>query len=397
VKASIRVLTFLLSFSSLLGCIRIGMPSNAPVPPTRPESLDQYYSKDRTYHGFKEHMVRPFKDYTIRRLVINSEAGEIVVDYYQLRRKTTKELVFVFPVLGGKPVIESYLSDYLTQNGYETAIVHRNNEFQDTAHFDSLEEIFRLNVVRDRITIDFFEQEFGKTRFGGIGMSRGAINLATTAGVDPRLERNVLILGATDLASIFKDSSERRIRKYVRKITQERDISKEKFQELFRKQVFTDPLSVARYLDPQNTLLVLAVFDESVPFQHGVRLRRQIGEPETIYLLAEHRSSVAFTQIVKVFPPSDELCIFPFDYVEGETLDFFNESFGRRRRWWHLFPLKLMQTPLNIMAELLHPFWGNRAQKIPSPPSVLSVRRLPGNARSIPSEEITRISGSKPL
>jgi len=40
------------------------------------------------------------------------------------------------------------------------------------------------NVVRDRMAIDFFEQRLGKKEFGTLGISRGAINVAVTAGVD---------------------------------------------------------------------------------------------------------------------------------------------------------------------------------------------------------------------
>jgi hypothetical protein len=366
----------LMVIGSLIGCVRLARGTYISPPPERPPFIDAYYSEGRTYSGFVEHRVQPTKDYTVRRILIESGVGQISLDYYQRRQNVTEELILVFPVLGGKPIIESYLADYLVRHGYEVAIIHRNDEFKDPKLFDSLEQIFRNNIVRDRIAMDFFEKQYGKKSFGGVGMSRGAINLATLAGVDKRLEHNVYILGATDLAGVFKDSDQRRIANYVQFVANARNTNKNGFKAIFRQKVITEPTSFTRYLDPKKSLVFLAMFDKTVPFRHGMKLRRQMGDPETILLLSEHFTSVAFTQIVKLLPVFNEICLFPFDYIEGETLEFLDKSYNRPTRWWHLLPIRIIQGPLNVLTSGLSEIFISRASRITSPPDILKSQRI---------------------
>jgi hypothetical protein len=347
------------------GCIRLVSEGNSPAVLNRPAYLESYYNKKDSYKSFTNHRVQPARHYTVRRILLKTDTSEFSLDYYQIRGATSKELILVFPVLGGKPIIENYLADYLARKGYETAIIHRNDEFKDPNYFDNLEEIFRNNIVKDRIALDFFEKEYGKKVFGGIGMSRGAINLATLAGIDKRLKYNVYILGATDLASVFKDTDQGRIESYVRKVTAIKGINNDKFKDLFHRKIITEPSSYARYLDPKNSLLFLALFDKTVPFKHGVRLRKQIGNPETIFLFAEHFTTVAYTRILNLMP---------FDYIEGETVRFFDKSFGRPKRWWHLLGVRIVQAPLNWVAQGLVSIWDKKIQKIEMPPEIVDAR-----------------------
>jgi hypothetical protein len=283
--------------------------------------------------------------------------------------------VLVFPVLGGKPIIESYLADYLARHGYDTAIIHRNDEFRDPKLFDMLETVFHKNIVRDRIVLDFFEKQYGKSNFAGVGMSRGAINLATLAGIDSRLKYNVFILGATDLASIFKESNERRIKAYVEKVTDSKGLDKQGFKDLFRRTVFTEPLSFARYIKSDQSLLILATFDKTVPVKYGLKFRRQLGNPDTIFLFAEHFTSVLYTQILKLIPLTGDVYLFPFDYVEGETLQFLDQAFGRPLHWWHLLPLRVVQAPFNIITQGVFHIFGNSPERLDVKPDIVKVVR----------------------
>ena len=194
-------------------------------------------------------------------------------------------------------------------------------------------------------------------------MSRGAINLATLAGIVKRLKYNVFILGATDLASVFKDTNQGRIEAYVQKVANSKGIDEKQFKEIFHRKIITEPSSYARYLNPKNSLLFLAVFDKTVPFKHGLRLRRQIGNPETILLFAEHFTTVAFTRI---------LSLMPFDYIEDKTLQFFNKSFGRPISWWHHLPFRIAQAPLNALGEIVVYLWDKRVEKIEKAPEIVN-------------------------
>lgn len=336
----------------MTGCVSLSMQSGYKGPPERPESLEAYYSINRAYSGFQSQQLSNLGNYQVTRYLLQSDFEDIVIDYFHQQRKS-ENLIFVFPVLGGKNLIENYFADYFTSAGFDTAIVHRSNEFKKPENLGRIEEVFRENVIRDRIAIDFFEKEIGKKKFGSFGISRGAINVAMTAGVDKRLEYNVLVLGGTDLVGMFKESNQPRIQKYIAKATEDRKITRDEFFDILQKSLKTDPKMLASYLDARKTLLFLSALDKTVPFKFGQKLRRQIGKPRTIIMLADHYTSLFYTQMVKLVPPEKNLCVFPFDFVEGEALDFYRESLDGQKTWWRGLPLKILQWPINTVAS----FW----------------------------------------
>jgi hypothetical protein len=332
------------------GCFRLSGSSSYPGPPERPKEMDRYYRPQRPYGSFREEIERAEADYTHKRITIDSYAGPIVVDFFQ-GTKPSDSLVLVFPVLGGKNFIEKHFARYLVESGVDAAIVNRSNEFKDPGKFEQLEEIFRANIVRDRLALDFFQAEYGKVKFGSFGISRGAINVALTAGVDPRLRYNVLAMGGTDLVDLFRDANQPRIENYIRTVSDTRGFSEEEFFTALRKQLKTDPKYTAQYIDGRDTLLVLGIFDRTVPFSYGMKLREQIGRPETIFLFADHYLSLAFTQTVSLLPPRKEKSgLFPFPYIEQEALSFYKRKF--EDAWnWKALPFELLTLPANLVAE----------------------------------------------
>lgn len=351
----------------LSGCVTLGVGRNYQGPPERPAAVERYYDRGRSYTGFREEFVKPFKVYTVRRYLIDTDFGRMRIDYFH-RKTPSKNLVFIFPALGGKNFIENYFADYLAREGFDAAIVHRQNDFKDPSKFDRLEEIMRKTLIRDRIAIDFFEREHKKTEFGTFGLSRGALNVAMTAGVDPRLKHNVLVLGGTDMVEVFKRSDQRKIQKYARTVAETKGITTDAFYQQLRKNLQTDPKYLAGFMNAKNTLLILSAFDTTVPFKYGMKLRKQIGYPRTIVLLADHYTSVLYTQMVKVFPPDRSLCVFPFDYIEGETADFFDRKFNKKAYWLRHLPLKILQAPANLVAGIWNRLFGKEKfeeQKLP--------------------------------
>jgi hypothetical protein len=312
--------------------------------------MNQYYSPSELYTGYREDIERATDDYTHKRITIDSYAGPIQVDYFQ-GSKPSDSLVLVFPVLGGKNFIEKHMARYFVESGLDAAIINRSNEFKDPTKFDGLEDVFRLNIIRDRLAISFFEAEYGKRQFGTFGISRGAINVALTAGVDPRLTHNVLVMGGTDLVDLFRDSNQARIEKYIKSVSSNKGYTDEEFFVALRKQLKTDPKNTAKYIDSRNTLMILGIFDKTVPFVYGLRLREQIGRPETVFLFADHYLGLLFTQTVSFIPPSkEETGIFPFPYIEQEAVSFYKRAFSDEFNW-KLLPFKIIQLPLNVVAE----------------------------------------------
>jgi len=349
IRQAVRVVLVLGCLVSA-GCFRLSGNSDYIGPPTRPAEMDQYYRPKRPYGSFREEIERATDDYTHKHITIDSYSGPIVIDFFQ-GKVPSDSLVLVFPVLGGKNFIEKHFARYLIESGVDAAIVNRSNEFKDPGKFEQLEEIFRANIVRDRLALDFFQAEYGKQKFGSFGISRGAINVALTAGVDPRLRYNVLAMGGTDLVNLFRDSNQPRIENYIRTVSDTRGYSEEQFFDALREQLRTDPKFTAQYLDGRDTLLVLGVLDRTVPFSYGMKLREQIGRPETIFLFADHYVSLAFTQTVSLFPPSKEKSgLFPFPYIEQEALSFYKRKFNDSWNWKAL-PFELLTLPVNLVAE----------------------------------------------
>ncbi len=336
----------------LNACYRIPLSGDYKSPPVRPDQIDEYYSRGNSYISFERTPIKQREEYLIHQITINTDVGSTIIDFYQANEKS-KDLIFVLPVLGGRPIISRYFADYFAKQGYDSAIVHRNNEFKDPANFDKLEELFRNGVIRDRIAIDFFENEYGKKNFGSFGISRGAINAAITAGAEPRLKYNVMAVGGSDLPEIFMNARERRIRNYVLNIQKQMGYSPEQLRKILDNTIKTDPKYLARYLDARNSLLFLATCDSTVPIQNGKKLRAEIGGPESIFLVAGHKSAVLYTQLAKLLYPFEELCVFPFDYIEREALYFFDQAFGRSEYMsFGLYPFRILQYPFSLFMRL---------------------------------------------
>jgi hypothetical protein len=349
VKPFVRII-FLLILLASAGCFRLSGDSWYDGPPARPAAMEAYYKPTAAYGDFRTEILQSTDLYTLKHISIESYAGPIVIDYFE-GRKPSDTLVLVFPVLGGKNFIEKHIAKYLVEAGFDAAIVNRSNEFKDPTMFDQLEEVFRLNIIRDRLALDFFEAEFGKKRFGTFGISRGAINVALTAGIDKRLQYNVLVLGGTDLVHLFRDSNQPRIEKYIQSVRENKGYSEQEFFDALRAKLRTDPKNTAQYLDGKNTLLILGVFDRTVPFTYGLKLRHQIGRPDTIFLLADHYVGLLYTQTVSIVPPSkDKGGLFPFPYIEEEAVQFYDRSFNQS--WnWSILPYRILQEPLNLVVE----------------------------------------------
>lgn len=340
------------------GCFTVPMTGDYDGPDKRPDSIEKYYSKEGGYGDYVVTTLREDRYFSVKRIVIKSSAGEIVLDYYQ-RHEPSDDLVFVFPVLGGsKNMIAGYFADYIARNGFDTAIVHRDKDFKKPEMVGQLEEILRKNVVRDRLAIDFFEDNYGKKNFGSFGISRGAINVAMSAGADERLKYNVMALGGTGLARLFTDSTERRIRKYREQVKEERKFeTDEAFAEYLQSFLKSTPDNLASFIDGRNVLMFLSLFDDTVPIKYGWDLREQLGKPRTSFLLADHRTSILYTQFVPLLPPNRCFGLFPFDYIETEAMYFFEKSFEKPKINTRHLLFELVQVPFYVADGLIRAFF----------------------------------------
>lgn len=333
------------------GCYSLPLNANYTKPQERPAEIQTYYQQPQNYGPVEEQLIEKTSEYELKKIHIASSVGDIRVNFFQ-GSTPSSNVVLVFPILKGKPFVENYFARYLVRHGFDSVIVNRQSDFIDPNNSDRLEEILRDNILRDRIVIDFLEQKYGKKEFGSFGISRGAINAAITAGVDPRLKHNVLVLGGSDLPKLFQETNQRRIRRYVAAVTERKNISDEQFFGFLRQNIKSDPKYLASFIDARHTLMFLAVFDRTVPFKYGKQLREQIGNPQTIFLMADHYVSLAFSQIVCSFIPLGDFCIFPPDYIETEALSFYRKSMGVKGTNIKLWAYRMINIPFSVVGRL---------------------------------------------
>lgn len=333
----------------LAGCAFRPLDIRYKGPTPRPESVDEYYSIGESYVDFSEELIKRTPSYMLKRITLKSSRGEVTVDYFK-RYIESDDLVIVFPVLGGRNIFSNHFAAYFAEAGFDSAIIHRNGDFKNPDNIDRIEEIFRINIIHDRMVLDFFEEIYKKKQFGSFGISRGAINAAMTAGVDDRLKYNVLAMGGTDLVSIFRESSEKGIKKFKRKVMKKKNMTEEEFLAYMEETVRTDPKNLAKYIDAKNTLMFLSVFDDTVPVKYGMQLRKEIGKPDTVFLVSGHYTSIAYTQFVPLLPP-----FFPPAYVETEAVSFYNRSFKTARSFSVIkeIPVRIFQLPFKVIGRIV--------------------------------------------
>jgi hypothetical protein len=341
---------------SLCQCFTLPQSSEYQGPSPRTEQLEDYYSAKSQAQSFSSEVITRGKRITVEEILIQTSYGEIKATYYSSGR-SSDDLILVFPLLGGKNLVVDYFAAYFARHGFDAAIIHRNDDFKDPARFDQLEELLRANVLRDRLAMDFFERYRGKRHFGSFGISRGAINAVMTAAADKRLKYNVFALGGSDLARIFKHSNQRRLRRYRESVMQEKNLSEQEFYELLKRRLHSDPKYLAKYIDARNSKLILSLLDKTVPIQFGIKLRSQLGKPETVFLLADHYLGFLYTGIIQILPAASGISLFPFDYIEREALVFYEQRFKGKSGSCALLPFRVVQFPLRLLGHLIETIW----------------------------------------
>ena len=342
-------LVFLLTVS---GCAFVPQGKNKVTPVERPTEVLQYYSTEDEAYTVSEISEKEVVQLKVKTIVLETGVGQAKIDYYNVNADSDN-LLFVFPLLGGRNFVANHFAQHFAKHGFETAVIYRDSEFKKPENFDRLESIFRNNVIRDRVVLTYFENEHTKKEFGSFGISRGALNVAMTGGVDSRLKYNVLALGGENLPKVIEMTDERRLRRYVSSVAETKGISEQDVYVKLKEMLKTDPQYLAQYMNPDDTLLVVALLDSTVPVKYGLDLRDKLGKPDTVFLLAGHRSAALFAQFFEVLPYNEKYGLFPIDYIEAEALDFYKRSFGRENKNLKLLPIRILQAPFSFLIGLI--------------------------------------------
>jgi dienelactone hydrolase len=283
------------------GCAHVGLSARYTGPRELPAELAAYYSYPPRPIEATVQMSRQEEKYDILQIEFPSALNvfgseNIRVDYYRGRRPGRRPTVLLLPISGGIDFAVRSFARQFTANGIHCAIVHnRRVKIEQTQSAEEVEAYFRQTVLDNRQVLDYLvtRPEVDPNRLGCLGLSLGALKAVLLAAVDRRIQCAVVGLAGGSIADIALNSREKRLRNYIDQL-QAMGVPSDMIHTELQGKVQTDPLRLAPYLDAGRTLLFLAAFDQVVPAWTGKQLRRALGRPQTIYLLAGHYTSYLY-------------------------------------------------------------------------------------------------------
>lgn len=203
-------------------------------------------------------------------------------------------LILMSPILGNTVFLVDGFARDLAKRGFHAVIVQRKElAFHPEHSLGRAEGEVRLLVLRSRQALDFLVQreDVDASALGTFGISAGGIVSSMVAGADSRLRAHVWMLAGGPLADVMVDTVEERFRGYAREILCISSKTRDELRRELGNVLKTDPLLLAPHVKRDQVLMVLARFDRSVPYRHGLSLWRALGRPERIVCPFGHYTS----------------------------------------------------------------------------------------------------------
>jgi hypothetical protein len=275
---------------------------NYSGPKKRPKEFNEKYRyKKRNIEG-KVELVGVYENFCIKRVEFNSiqkflDESKVTFDFYEQKSSGKFPTILMCPILSGiDPSVTSF-ANYFSNNGFNCAIVHNQNLDRESEDPEYMEKILRQVIVDNRQILDYLEVQdrVEKNKFGIFGVSMGALKAVVSAGVDDRFVAGVYILGGGSMADIFCSSDEPTIRLHRKKLQKKYSIKE--IHSGIMKNIESDPLQVAKYIDARQTLMYIGLFDKTVPRKCGDKLLKEIGNPEHVYTFGNHYTSMVYLPI----------------------------------------------------------------------------------------------------
>lgn len=237
----------------------------------------------------------------------------ITFEYYEQREVDRAPVVLVLPILNGQKVVVRPFATYFANNGYNAVIV---DTVQRKTLLDDMlepEAAIRRTAIRHRRVLDWIETvpEIDQDKVAVFGASLGGFNALFLTAADKRVGAAALALVAGDLPFVLANSSEGRIIDAANGAMETLQTDREGLRQYLEENVRSDPMTLARYIDPEHVLMVLAKFDDAVHYEKQLELLDAMGNPESITLPTGHVSTSAY-----------------LFYLRSRVLEFFDRRFG---------------------------------------------------------------------
>lgn len=228
-------------------------------------------------------------------------------------------LICQTPVLGRIQFLEDLFFEkkaaaYFARKGMACAILNRPIfEFNPELGLSQLPIYIEASIQRNEKALTELLQnpKIDSARVGTFGMSFGSIINSLWAARDSRVKAHVFALGGADFAEIFLTSRDPLMRSYHDDAVKYSGLSGSALLEKLRALFKQDPLHFTGEIAPESCLLILALFDRVVNFSAGLKFKKALGNPKTLYLPLGHYTS---------------MLAIPF--LRSAAADFFNKKFG---------------------------------------------------------------------
>lgn len=157
----------------------------------------------------------------------------------------------------------------------------------DSADLDASLANYRQAVLDIRRGADWLaaRPDVDGDRISLYGISLGSIVGSLVAGVDPRFEHCVFLVGGGDVAGIVMNPS--RETRRVREAALERGVTADDFRAAWRQ---AEPLTYAARIRPESVLMVNASEDRVIPPACTIALQQAIGVEEVVWFSGGHHA-----------------------------------------------------------------------------------------------------------
>lgn len=241
---------------------------------------------------------------TIREGVLNVEVPDwegpqpTKFEYWQAKRHPSPApLLVVTPILGGgKELARTNCRDFL-RAGFHVLLVFRGTRvLRDTWSLQDPERFFRKAVAGRRALLDWAaaRPEVDPDRMMAFGISMGGILTSLYVACEPRLHSAVIALAGGDVPAIIRSSTEGRLGEYWAAKRAETGLDDDALEAALRAAMPSDPLAMARAVDPRRVFMVTTRFDEVVPPRFQERLWEAFGRPARYDLPTGHYSGITY-------------------------------------------------------------------------------------------------------
>jgi len=215
--------------------------------------------------------------------------------------RTPPPVILVLPIFGGGYEVSRLFAPYFAEKGFSAFIVHRQNRYRRFDDLRQIDSVLRQMVLDHRKVLDWLETrpEVDATRIGSFGVSMGGIKNALLTALDPRIKASVLGLAGGDLPHVLAYSKEPGIVSQREKLLLKHGITQKQLHERLTSLITCDPLTYAEHADARRVLMIRALFDRCIPSRSTRSLRKKMGNPQMVTVVAGHYSSIVYVPYIR--------------------------------------------------------------------------------------------------